>query len=121
MRETIDKPLNDGLLEYGQVVTLRDNKTRAKVGESFSSLGALHFDFMSINAKYDSYTVASLDKVDIKVKIYFVSDLQKSHKIKINDELYEIEALDVAKGRRYAYLFLRKVGEWNGQNLIQAT
>lgn len=120
-RRTIESPLNDGLLEYGKIQTLRDEKTSKKKGEAFRAQGELFFNFVSINAKFDAFQVSSLSAVDIKVKCYFIKDLQKSHKIKIEDELFEIESMDPTRDRRYIFLFLRKVGQWNDRNHFQAT
>ena len=121
MARSIDTPLNDGLLEYGTIQTVRDEKTSKKIGEAFLKIGELFFNFASINVKFDTFQVSSLSTVDLKVKCYFVRGLQKSHKIKIENELFEVESLDPTRDRRYIFLFLRKVGKWDDNNHFQAT
>ncbi|HEM3632360.1 TPA: phage head-tail adapter protein [Streptococcus suis] len=120
-RKSDYQPLNDGLLEYGDIVTQRDEKTAKKMGETFEKKGSLFFGYKSIVAKYDSYQVSNLSVVDIKVQCYHVPGFKKSEKIKINSELFEIESIDIDSKQEYMYLFLRKVGYWNGGNYIKAS
>lgn len=119
MRRDEGLGLNDGLLEYGKLVTKRDEETAKKTGEEFAAVGSLFFGYKTINARFDSFQVSSLSQVDIKVKCYFVSDFQKSHKVRIKNSLYEVEAMDVEPGQVFMYLFLRKVGEWDGGHYVQ--
>ena len=49
------QPLNDGLLEYGDLTTKRDKETAKKIGEELTTRGRLYFGYKSIVAKYDSY------------------------------------------------------------------
>lgn len=121
MKSTDYQPLNDGLLEYGDIVTVRDDRTSKKTGERFESVGSLFFGYKQINSRFDSYTVGSLSVVDVKVMCYCVPDFDKSHKIRIGSVLYAIEGLDVASDRVYMYLFLRKVGYWNGSCFEQVS
>ncbi|MGT2911376.1 phage head-tail adapter protein [Streptococcus cameli] len=116
-----ETPLNDGLLEYGQVKTKRDIATAKKLGEGFVEIGSLFFSYQSINARFDTYQVSSLSAVDVKVKCFYVKDFEKSHKVKINHSLYDVEGLDIDHNQEYMYLFLRKVGYWDGGNFIQTT
>lgn len=113
--------LNDGLLEYGTIKTLRDDKTMKKIGEGFETIGSLFFGFQQINPRFDNFQVSSLSVVDVKVRCYYVKDFSKTHKVKIGHELYELENYDVDSKQKFMYLFLRKVGEWNGQTLVKTT
>ena len=115
------QPLNDGLLEYGDLTTKRDKNTAKKIGEELTTRGRLYFGYKSIVAKYDSYLVSNLSAVDIKVQCYYVQDFQKSHKIRIKHELFAVESVDVDNKQEYMYLFLRKVGYWDGGNYIQTS
>lgn len=121
MARSLDPLLNDGLLEYGTVKTLRDEKTAKKMGEEFQPEGHLFFNFSTINEKFDVFQVGSLSSVDLKIKCYYVQGLQDSHKVKIEHDLFEIVSKDVSRDRRYVFLFLRKVGSWNGDDVFQAT
>mgnify|MGYP000843753290 FL=1 len=121
MKYELEEPLNDGLLQYGTIVTKRDDKTKKKIGEDFQTTGSLYFSFMNINAKYDVYKVGSIQSVDIKVKCYYAPNLTRAHKILLRGQVYEVEQLDADRERKYLYLYLRKVGEWDGNHLIQAT
>lgn len=115
------QPLNDGLLEYGDLITKRDRNTAKKIGEELRTRGRLYFGYKSIVAKYDSYLVSNLSAVDIKVQCYYVKDFQKSHKVRIKDELFVVESIDIDNKQKYMYLFLRKVGYWDGGNYIQTS
>lgn len=119
MRYELEEPLNDGLLQYGTIGTKRDSQTKKKIGEGFLESGSLYFSFMNINAKYDVYKVGNIQSVDIKVRCYYAPNLTKAHKILLRGQMYEIEQLDADRERKYLYLYLRKVGDWNGDHLIQ--
>lgn len=119
LRTRNETPLNDGLLEYGLIKTKRDTSTAKKLGEGFVKNGSLFFSYQSINARFDTFQVSSLSAVDVKVRCFYVKDFEKSHKVKINQSLYEVEGLDIDQSQEYMYLFLRKVGYWDGGNYIQ--
>ncbi|WP_164470871.1 phage head closure protein [Vaginisenegalia massiliensis] len=105
----VDELLQDGLLEYGQLKTLRDAQRR-NIGQEFNKLGFLFFNFVSINQRYDEFKVGSLSEVEQKVKVYYTEDIQKSHRVRIENIVYEILTMDPSYDRKYMFLFLQKVG-----------
>lgn len=107
MRAKVDELLNDGMLQYGQIKTLRDELKR-KTGVSFQTEGTLFFNFQSINRSFDMYVVGNIDDVELKIKAYYSKDLNKSHLVMIDDETYEIVTLDPDKARKYVFIFLKK-------------
>lgn len=111
--------LNDGLLEYGKIVTKRDQATAKRTGEGFEKIGSLYFSLQSINARFDRFQVSSLSTIDLKIRCYYVNDFDKAHKIKIEDSLYELESFDVDSKKEFMYLFLKKVGEWHGKDFVK--
>ena len=111
--------LNDGLLEYGKIVTKRDQATAKRTGEGFETIGSLYFSLHSINARFDSYQVSNLSAVDLKVRCFYMLGFEKSMKVKINHDFYEIEGYDVDQKKEYMYLFLRKVGYFDGGNFVK--
>ena len=117
-KRRIDEPLNDGVVEYGSIETLRNDEGKKK-GEEFTSLGFLFFNYAGIRqGDIDFY--GNLDKtVDLKVKTFFAKDVQKSHKVKFEDEVYEVIALDPDIKRKYMYWYLTKVGVFDGVQFIK--
>lgn len=113
--------LNDGLLEYGKIKTLRDDATAKKTGEGFEKIGSLYFSYQTINARFDSYHVSSLSTVDLKIRCFYVVDFKETMKIKINNDFYEVEGYDTDNKKVYMYLFLRKVGYFDGGSYIETT
>ncbi len=109
LMKKVDELLQDGLLEYGQLKTLRDAQRR-NIGQEFNKLGFLFFNFVSINQRYDEFKVGSLSEVEQKVKVYYTEDIQKSHRVRIENIVYEILTMDPSYDRKYMFLFLQKVG-----------
>lgn len=105
----LDDLLNDGVLFYGTIVTERDSQ-RKVTGTKFNSLGHLFFNWSSINQRFDEWNVGNLSEVSLKVKTYFNQEIHQSHKVQIEQALYEIITIDPTNDKRYVYLFLKKVG-----------
>lgn len=104
------KLFNDGKLDYGEVIPIRDEGTRKMTGESFNSLGSLFFSLESIRqGDFDQYGNKN-QAVDLKLSTYFSLDIEKAHKIKIDNELYEITAIDPDKEKINMYWYLAKLG-----------
>lgn len=105
--------LNDGLLEFGKIETLRDDEANI-IGKTFKSLGQLFFNYQSIRqSDYEQYGTSELS-VDLKIKTYYTEFVEKSHKIIINGAEYEITAIDPDRKRVYMYWYLAKVGDLDG-------
>ena len=109
MAKVLDELLNDGVLNYGEILTERDSHKK-KTGERFIQLDSLFFNYASINQSFDEWHVGNLQEVTLKVKVYFTKNLHRSHRVDIENELYEIKHIDPDNDRKYAYLFLKKVG-----------
>ena len=105
--------LNDGLLEFGRIKTLRDEEANL-IGKTFESLGQLFFNYQSIRqSDYEQYGTSELS-VDLKIKTYYTDFVEKSHKIIIGVDEYEITAIDPDRKRMYMFWYLAKVGELDG-------
>ena len=113
-----DEPLNDGVAEYGSINTVRDNNGKKK-GEEFTSLGFLFFNYASIRQGDIEFYGAKDITVDLKIKTYFANDVQKSHKVKFDNEVYEVISLDPDIKRTYMYWYLTKVGVFDGIQFIK--
>lgn len=117
-KRRIDEPLNDGVAEYGSIKTVR-NKEGKKIGEEFTSLGFLFFNYASIRQGDIEFYGAKDVTVDLKIKTYFARDVQKSNKIKFENEVYEVIAIDPDMKRTYMYWYLTKVGVFDGIQFIK--
>lgn len=109
LRNSVEELLNDGHLLYGQRKTVRD-ELKKKIGESFVVDGSLFFNYQTINASFDQFVVGNIGSVDLKIKCYNTSQLEKSHIVKIDEVDYEVLEIDPDKSRKYAFVFLRKLG-----------
>lgn len=101
--------LNDGKLFYGTKKTLRDEKKKI-VGNVFNENGYLKYKVKSF--KLDDFTnyFGIESRVDIKVQVYNVKDLSKSHLIKIDEDYFDIIQADKDKTKRFMFLYLQKRG-----------
>lgn len=109
-RGSIEELLNDGLLHFGQRKTSR-TVTGKKDGELFVKDGSLFFNYQTINRKFDEQLVGHIENVDIKIKCYYTSELNKSHIVEIDDNKFEIVEMDPDRNKKYVFLFLRKLVE----------
>lgn len=112
MKPRAYEPLNDGLLEYGTIKTVRDaNNKIDKTADPFNKVGDLFFNFMNTRqGDYEQYG-GKTQIVDEKVKTYFDNGVQKSHKVRIEGVEYDITAIDPDANRIFMYWYLTKVGE----------
>lgn len=119
MQRKINDPLNDGFLEFGLVKTERNEK-KEKVGETFRKMGGLYFSFNSIRQQDTDVYSTTDNQLDLKVKTQYTNEfkLTKSHKVKINDEVYIVLGLDPDNKRKYLYWHLSKVGEFDDRGRV---
>lgn len=110
LRETF----NDGILEYGQRITMRTD-TGKRIGDQFVSEGRLWFKEMSHRETDYRLADALGTKLDMKVKTLFPPTFNKKNKVKLVifiDEIeYETIRVDHDDSKAYLYFYLRKVGE----------
>lgn len=113
MKSRIKYNFNNGRLEYGTVQTKRDEKTKKKEGEEFKAAGKLYFDYRSIRQEdYSTYNTDN-QKVDLKLETYFVPGVEKSHKVMLDGDIYNIFGIDPSDDRRTLFWYLSKVGRLN--------
>lgn len=106
------KEFNDGLLSFGTVKTERDEKTGAKTGKKiFTSVDDAFFEFENIRQDDFTQFEGKRNKTNLKVSTYFLPGVEKSLKVKIEDNLYEINKIDVPKDRKLMYWYLTKLGD----------
>lgn len=106
------KNFNDGLLSYGDSKTERDEKTGSKTGKKiFTSNGDAYFEFENIRQDDFTQFEGKRNKINLKVSTYFLSGVEESLKVKIEDNLYEINKIDVTKDRKLMYWYLTKLGD----------
>ncbi|MGF3214607.1 phage head closure protein [Facklamia sp. P12945] len=119
MANKMEDLLLDGRLFFGEIKTERDAH-RKVTGKRFVRTGNLFFNYVSINQRFDEYHVGHLSEVSLKVKVYFTKDIHKSHKVEIENVMYEILTMDPDIDRKYIYLFLKKVGELDANDHIES-
>lgn len=108
MRNTPER-LNDGLLFFGTIKTIREKGK--KTGESFEQKGRLFFNELTIRQQdVDVSGTATDQSVDLKVKTYYMDGVNKSHKVLIGTDLYDIYMLDKDINNEYFFWYLAKVG-----------
>ncbi len=106
------KNFNDGLLFFGDFKTERDEKTRAKKGKKkFVADGKAFFEFENIRQDDFTQFEGKRNKTNLKVSTYFLPGVEESLKVKIEDNLYEINKIDVTKDRKLMYWYLTKLGD----------
>ncbi|SFH68639.1 phage head closure protein [Pisciglobus halotolerans] len=108
-----EERFNDGLLEFGRTETVR-NAEKKIIGERFILNGSLFFNYTTIRqVDFDFY--GTHDKtVDLKVKTFYVKGIEESHKVLIDEVLYDITDTDPTTDRRYLFWYLQRVGEFEG-------
>jgi SPP1 family predicted phage head-tail adaptor len=104
----IDEPLNDGMMAYGTVQVVRDEQKR-QTGREFVAIGELWFAYKSIS-DYDISIYPSLASAeDIKIKTYYIHEVQDGLKVQINGETYDITGTNADDSRKYRYWLLKRV------------
>ena len=99
--------LNSGLLFYGTKETKRDS-----LGKNPKSVlideGKLRFKYKSIREMDFKQYYGISNKLDIKVKAYYVKNIEESHIVKIDKEYFDIIKIDYDNERKYMYLYLAR-------------
>lgn len=101
--------LNSGLLEYGVKKTVRDEK-KAVIGNRFVRLGFLKYKTKYF--KHEDFTnyFGLETRVDLKIKVYKVKDLEMTQLIRIDNAYFDIVKMDDDLTDRFTYLYLQKRG-----------
>lgn len=101
--------LNSGLLFYGTKETKRDS-----LGKNPKSVlideGRLRYKYKSIREMDFKQYYGIANKLDIKVKTYYVKNIEESHIVKIDKEFFDIVKIDYDNERKYMYLYLVRRG-----------
>ncbi len=99
--------LNSGSLLYGTKETKRDS-----LGKNPKSVlndeGKLHFKYKSIREMDFKQYYGISNKLDIKVKAYYVKNIEESHIVKIEKNYFDIVKIDYDNERKYMYLYLAR-------------
>lgn len=104
-----EENLNDGLLTFGKIQTVRGKNNKIdKSADPFNEMGKLYFNFKTIRQDDAEQYGGKRKVVDLKVKSYYLPDVLKTHKVKIEEELYDINAVDPDTQRKYMYWYLSK-------------
>lgn len=100
--------LNSGQLSYGSDKPIRDDFGK-HTGSTFEIAGTLNFKNMSLReSDYNLYE--AIDKVVArKVKVYYVPGIEKTHKVMIEGEKYDLTRVDPDNEKVFMYLYLEKV------------
>ena len=104
----IDEPLIDGVMQYGTVTVLRDAQ-RKDIGRSFNQIGELWFAFKSISDVDISIYPALASQEDIKVKTYYIPEVQQGLKVMIGDTMYDITGTNADDDRKFRFWLLTRV------------
>lgn len=98
---------NDGVLYYGKIEsTFNDN--RKKIGENFIEKGNLYFEQMSARDS-DILQASNMGYVvDLKLRVPYRPEISSKHKVKIKNDMYDIQKFDSTN--EYIYLYLQRVG-----------
>lgn len=104
----IDEPMIDGVMQYGTVVVIRDAQKK-NIGQTFNEIGELWFNYKSISDYDISIYPALASQEDIKVKTYYISEVQQGLKVQINGELYDITGTNFDDDRKYRFWLLTRV------------
>lgn len=112
MRRRIEERFNDGAIQYGEFITERDEGTKKKKGTVFKANGILFFKYYSIRQEDSAMYGVKGKTVDLKLKTYYVPGVEKSQKVLLNGELYEITGIDPSNDRRYLFWYLSKAGDF---------
>lgn len=113
MKSKIKNNFKDGLFEYGTIQTKRNEKTKKKEGEEFNKLGELYFDYRRIRQEdYSTYHTEE-SKLDLKVETFFVPGVEKSHKVMLGEDIYNISGVDPSNDRTTLFWYLSKRGRFN--------
>lgn len=105
-RQTYEQ-LNDGFLIYGNEENKRVNGRL--ISTVFQEVGTLAFNYKTI--RESDYTLFSnlANITTLKVKTYFDESVDvKKHKVKIDDEIYNITRLDNDETRSYMFWYLER-------------
>lgn len=99
--------LNSGQMEFGYENHIRENGKLIR--SDFVVKGKLNF--ANKNLRESDYSIYEhLDRVTTKkVKTYYIEDVQRQYKVKINDEIYDITAIDPDADETYMYWYLERV------------
>ena len=109
MKNRIQYNFNEGKLFYGRIGTKR-NDLGKKVGQEFSSSGHLFFDYKSIRqSDIENYQTTD-KKLDLKVHTYYIPGVNDSHKVEIDNDLYNVVKIDPSNDRKTMYWYLSKLG-----------
>lgn len=104
----------DGMLRFGKYATKRDENGK-KVGFKLLDPHDLFFNYLSIRQSDTTYFNSIGKTVDLKVKTYYVAGVeQKSVKVLIEGELYDVTMIDPDFKREYMFWYLTKVGVGSG-------
>ncbi|MBU5308774.1 hypothetical protein KQI18_13485 [Clostridioides mangenotii] len=99
--------LNSGLLLYGTKETVRDSLGK-NPKTKFIDEGRLKFKYKSIRVMDYNQYYGIANKLDIKVKAYYVKNIEESHIVQIADDYFDIVKIDYDNERMYMYLYLAK-------------
>lgn len=100
---------NDGFLEYGSTESLF-NANRKKIGEEFTTTGNLFYKEMSARDS-DILQASNMGYViDLKIKTPYMPEVNSKNKVKISEEIFDIQKLDYNREKREMFLYLQKVG-----------
>lgn len=99
--------LNSGILYFGTKTTKRDEK-RGVANDEFIEKGKLKYKLKSYNHEDFTNYFGIEKKVDIKVKVYRVKDLEETLLIRIGNVYYEIVKMDGMENSKFVFLYLQK-------------
>lgn len=98
-----EEVLNDGLLEYGTVIVVRDAKKNI-VSRDFVAAGTLYYKNMEIRQQDFAIHGGIGQEINKKVKTYLISNAESGIKVRINGDIYDITSADDSGNYRYWYL-----------------
>lgn len=100
---------NDGIIEFGDYIESYDENNNACEEKEFSVKGRLLFSYKTIREqdrlKYDDTGI----KVAIKIKTYYISNLNSSNTIRLNNILYSIAHIEPDNFKEKMYIYLTEL------------
>lgn len=114
MGQTRLSNFNQGVIHFGKIVTKRNEK-KENIGFDFDELGFLFFNYRQIREEdLSHFDVAKGSSTDLKVQTFYTTGVDKRiHKAVINNDYYEITAIDPSSDRKTMYWYLTKKGALN--------
>lgn len=100
---------NDGILSFGEYIESYDINGNATDKKEFTALGKLFFSYQVIREQDKLKFDDTGKKISIKIKVPYMTQINSSNIIKINNELYSIGYIDTDVYKHSIYIYLTEL------------